>query len=131
MLATTRGRWLPVSDNRQLNDIVAMAKDIVPQGGSSLERAFLAITQLSPRPDNVFLVTDGLPTQGLNPPRGTTVSGRERLKLFESAVTRIPRGIPINVILLEMEGDPMAPSAFWQIALYTKGAFLSPARDWP
>ncbi|MEE2982617.1 MAG: VWA domain-containing protein [Pseudomonadota bacterium] len=131
VLATTRGRWLPVSDNRQLNDIVAMAKDIVPQGGSSLERAFLAITQLSPRPDNVFLVTDGLPTQGLNPPRGTTVSGRERLKLFESAVTRIPRGIPINVILLEMEGDPMAPSAFWQIALYTKGAFLSPARDWP
>lgn len=131
VLATTRGRWLPVSDNRQLNDIVAMTKDIVPQGGSSLERAFLAITQLSPRPDNVFLVTDGLPTQGLNPPRGTTVSGRERLKLFESAVTRIPRGIPINVILLEMEGDPMAPSAFWQIALYTKGAFLSPARDWP
>ena len=108
-----------------------MTKDIVPQGGSSLERAFLVITQLSPRPDNVFLVTDGLPTQGLKPPRGTTVSGRERLKLFESAVTRIPRGIPVNVILLEMEGDPMAPSAFWQIALYTKGAFLSPARDWP
>ena len=131
VLATTRGRWLSVSDNRQLNDAVAMTKDIVPQGGSSLERAFLVITQLSPRPDNIFLVTDGLPTQGLNPPRGTTVSGRERLKLFESAVTRIPRGIPVNVILLEMEGDPMAPSAFWQIALYTKGAFLSPARDWP
>jgi hypothetical protein len=131
VLPTTRGQWLPVSDNRQLNDMVAKTKEAVPEGGSSLERAFLVMSEMNPRPDNVYLITDGLPTQGINAPRGTTVSGGERLKLFESAVTRIPRGIPINVILLEMEGDPMAPSAFWQIALYTQGAFLSPARDWP
>jgi hypothetical protein len=131
VLADTRGRWLQVSDTRQLNDVVSKMKDTVPAGGSSLERALLVIDQMNPRPDNVYLITDGLPTQGLNPPRGTTVSGRDRLKHFESAVTRIPRGIPINVILLPMEGDPMAASAFWQIALYTQGAFLSPARDWP
>lgn len=130
-LAASRGRWLSVSDTRSLNDAVAATKDLVPSGGSSLERAFMVIDQLSPRPDNVYLITDGLPTQGLGTPRGTTVSGRDRLRLFESAVTRIPRGIPINVVLLPMEGDPMAPSAFWQIALYTRGAFLSPAHDWP
>lgn len=131
VLANARGRWLQVRDTRQLDDAMSKMKDIVPEGGSSLERAFLVLDQLSPRPDNVFIITDGLPTQGLKPPRSTTVSGRERLKLFESAVTRIPRGVPMNVILLPMEGDPMAASAFWQIALYTQGAFLSPARDWP
>lgn len=130
-LPATRSRWLSVSDSAKLNDAVAATKELVPGGGSSLERALMVIDQMSPRPDNVYLITDGLPTQGLSAPRSTTVSGRDRLRLFESAVTRIPRGIPINVILLPMEGDPMAPSAFWQIALYTQGAFLSPASDWP
>lgn len=131
VITNTRGRWLNARDTRQLNDAVSKMKEIVPGGGSSLERAFMVIDQLRPRPDNVYVITDGLPTQGLNPPRGTTVSGRKRLKHFESAVTRIPRGVPINAILLPMEGDPMAASAFWQIALYTEGAFLTPARDWP
>ena len=131
VVANTRGKWLQVRDTRQLNDAVATMKEIIPAGGSSLERAFLVISQLSPRPDNVYLITDGLPTQGLDPPRGTTVSGRDRLKHFDSAVTRLTRGVPVNVILLPMEGDPMAPTAFWQLALYTQGAFLSPARDWP
>jgi hypothetical protein len=37
----------------------------------------------------------------------------------------------VNVILLPMEGDPLAPGAFWTLARRTNGAFLSPARDWP
>ena len=131
VLANTRGRWLQVRDSRQLNDAVATMKDVVPGGGSSLERAFLVIGQLSPRPDNVFLITDGLPTQGLNPPKRTTVSGRQRLKHFESALEVLRLGVPMNVILLPMEGDPMAAAAFWQLAQVTHGAFLSPARDWP
>ncbi|MGR8918487.1 MAG: VWA domain-containing protein [Gammaproteobacteria bacterium] len=130
-LSGTRGRWLKVSDTAELNRAIDAVRTVVPEGGSSLERAFLAISQMKPRPDNVYLITDGLPTQGLKAPRGSTVTGRERLRLFEAAVERIPRGIPMNVILLPMEGDPMAPSAFWQIALYTQGSFLSPASDWP
>ena len=39
--------------------------------------------------------------------------------------------ILLNVILLPMEGDPMAPSAYWTLARRTRGSFLSPARDWP
>ncbi|MGE0483057.1 MAG: vWA domain-containing protein [Gammaproteobacteria bacterium] len=130
-LADTAGRWLAVSDGNRLNDAVAAVKARIPDGGSSLERAFMVMSELNPPPDNVYLITDGLPTQGLSPPRGTTVDGGARLRLFEQAVTRIPRGIPINVVLLPMEGDPMAPSAFWQIALYSQGSFLSPASDWP
>jgi len=130
-LPATRGRWLEVAEVDQLNDAVATLKQRVPAGGSSLERAFMVMSEMNPPPDNVYLITDGLPTQGLSPPASSTVNGRERLRLFEQAVTRIPRGIPVNVVLLPMEGDPMAPSAFWQIALYTEGAFLSPASDWP
>ena len=126
-----RGQWLSVSDVNQLNTVIETTRQLVPGGGSNLERAFMVIESMSPRPDNVFLITDGLPTQGLRKSSSSNVSGRDRLRLFETAVTRIPRGVPVNVILLPMEGDPMAPSAFWQIALYTKGAFLSPASDWP
>ena len=131
VLSETRGQWLAVSNIKQLNDTIDAVRQIVPAGGSSLERAFMAVAQLNPRPDNIYLITDGLPTQGLSAPRSSTVSGRERLRLFDAALTRLPRGIPVNVILLPMEGDPMAPSAFWQIALYTQGSFLSPASDWP
>ena len=91
----------------------------------------MVLGQMDPPPDNVYLVTDSLPTQGLDPPTGTTVSGEARQRLFEAAVKRIPSGIPINVILLPMEGDPMAPTAYWQIARITQGSFLSPSEDWP
>ncbi|MGB1885066.1 MAG: VWA domain-containing protein, partial [Gammaproteobacteria bacterium] len=131
ILPNKRGQWLSVSDVNQLNTVIETTRQLVPEGGSNLERAFMVIESMSPRPDNVFLITDGLPTQGLRKSGSSNVSGRDRLRLFETAVTRIPRGVPVNVILLPMEGDPMAPSAFWQIALYTKGAFLSPAIDWP
>jgi hypothetical protein len=131
VLSETRGQWLAVSNIKQLNDTIDAVRQIVPAGGSSLERAFIAVGQLNPRPDNIYLITDGLPTQGLSAPRSSTVSGRERLRLFNAALTRLPRGIPVNAILLPMEGDPMAAAAFWQIARYTQGSFLSPASDWP
>ncbi len=131
VLANTRGRWLKVRDTQQLNDAVGKMKELIPEGGSSLERAMLVVSQLSPRPDNVFLITDGLPTQGLNPPRGTTVSGLERREHYQTALTRLPRGVPVNVILLPMEGDPLAAAAYWQLARVTRGSLLSPARDWP
>jgi len=35
------------------------------------------------------------------------------------------------VILMPMEGDPSAPSAYWLAARRTGGAFMSPSKDWP
>jgi hypothetical protein len=107
-------------------------RNLVPSDGTSLENAFSIITQLNPRPDSIVLVTDGLPTQGASPPAlRKTVDGEQRLKLFERSLGKLPSGIPVNVILMPMEGDPMAPSAFWALTRKTKGIFLSPARDWP
>ncbi|PLW68359.1 vWA domain-containing protein [Pseudohalioglobus lutimaris] len=130
-LAGTEGKWLEVADQSQLEGVSAALRKIVPSGGTSLENAFIALQQLSPSPDNIFLITDGLPTQGTNPPRGTKVSGRERQKFYRDAVRQLPGGVPVNVILAPMEGDPMAASEFWQLAQVSQGSFLSPSKDWP
>lgn len=130
-LPDTAGRWLSVGDIEGLDRAMQAVRQRVPAGGTSLHAAFGVVRALAPPPDNVYLITDGLPTQGAGPPRGTTVSAAERLRLFESALDVLPRNVPVNVILLPMEGDPMAASALWQLAQITRGAFLAPARDWP
>jgi len=127
----TRGKWLEVADQAQLEEVSNTLHEIVPSGGTSLEKAFNALQTLSPSPDNIFLITDGLPTQGVNPPRGNKVSGKNRLKLYRQAVRALPKGVPVNIILAPMEGDPMAASEFWQLAQVSGGAFLSPSKDWP
>ncbi|MFT4562678.1 MAG: hypothetical protein ACI9BW_002425 [Gammaproteobacteria bacterium] len=127
----TKWKWLKANNYDEFNRNIDELKRAIPSGGSSLAKGLAAINRLSPKPDNIFLITDGLPTQGLSAPTGTTVSGQQRVRLFEDALSQIPRGIPINTILLPMEGDPLAAWAYWQIALQTRGAFLTPAKDWP
>jgi hypothetical protein len=131
VLADTEGKWLDVANQAQLSKISSTLRKTTPGGGTSLENAFLALQKLSPAPDNIFLITDGLPTQGTSPPRSTKVSGQERQKLYARAIKQLPGKVPVNIILLPMEGDPMAVSELWQLAQYTKGALLSPSRDWP
>jgi len=130
-LPGTDGKWLEVADQAQLANVGGALRKIIPQGGTSLENAFLALHKLSPPPDNIFLITDGLPTQGTVPPRGNKVSGQERQKLYGQAVRQLPGKIPVNIILAPMEGDPMAAAEFWQLAQYTRGSLLMPSRDWP
>jgi hypothetical protein len=128
----TEGGWLKVSDLVQLNGAVDAVRKTVPGGGTSLHQAFAAVRALSPRPDNIYIVTDGLPTQGLRPPRfGNKVSGRDRLALFHEAIDGLPPDVPVHTILLPMEGDPAAAHSFWGLAVATAGSFMAPARDWP
>jgi len=131
VLPDTGGKWLEVANQAQLEDISTELRRITPTGGTSLENAFLALQSLSPSPDNIFLITDGLPTQGTNPPRGSKVSGRDRQRFYRDAVKQLPANVPVNIILAPMEGDPMAASEFWQLAQVTRGSFMSPSRDWP
>ena len=60
-----------------------------------------------------------------------TVTAAQRMGFFREAIERLPRGVPVNTILQPMEGDPIAASAFWRLAVITNGAFMSPAPDWP
>jgi len=131
VLPDTEGQWLEVANQAQLESLSAQLRDIVPADGTSLENAFTYLQTLSPVPDNIFLITDGLPTQGASPPRGTTVSGNQRQRLYRQAVRQLPANVPVNIILAPMEGDPLAASEFWQLAQSTRGSFMSPASDWP
>ncbi|MFI2812440.1 MULTISPECIES: vWA domain-containing protein [Microbulbifer] len=130
-IAGTEDRWLNVDDRDQLDDAFKALDEVVPDGGTSLERVFNAVSAMSPLPDNIILITDGLPTQGMKRPRRNVVTGKERRKLFDRAVKALPGGIPVNVILAPMDGDPFAASEFWKLAMETDGSFLAPSRDWP
>ena len=130
-LPDTAGRWLDTADPENLAAAIAKVREIVPGGGTSLWQAFESLSALDPPPDNIFVVTDGLPTHGDTRPRGTTVSGKDRLKFFEKAVGLLPARVPINVVLFPMEGDADAASAFWKLAIASRGSYLAPSRDWP
>ncbi len=127
----TDRKWLDIGDGTALNEAVEALKTVVPGGGTSLHAAYGVVGRLSPRPDNIYLIVDGLPTQGKDPPRKKTVSGRERLRHFDKALDVLPAGIPVNIIMLPMEGDPRAASEFWKLAMATEGSFMAPAKDWP
>ena len=127
----TAGSWLQASSRKDVDAAIRALHQVVPGDGTSLYHAMAVAAKLSPRPDNILLLTDGLPTQGRSKPGGTTVSADERLKHFEAAAGVLPSGIPVNTVLLPMEGDAYAAAAFWKLAQDTRGSFLTPARDWP
>jgi hypothetical protein len=131
VLPGTEGQWLEVADTGQLDQVMGELEATIPVNGTNLETLFNAIANLSPQPDNVYLITDGLPTLGSRAPSGGTISGRDRERLFEAAVRELPAGIPVNIIMQPLEGDPMAASLYWQLAISTGGSFLNPAADWP
>jgi hypothetical protein len=131
VLPGTEGKWLEVANQAQLADVGSALRKLTPGGGTSLENAFVALHKLSPPPDNIFLITDGLPTQGASPPRGNKVSGPQRQRLYAQAIRQLPGKVPVNIILAPMEGDPMAASELWQLAQFTQGSLLMPSRDWP
>lgn len=126
-----KGKWIATTDNNNINRMLAALHKTIPQGGTSLYNAFAAASRMKPRPDNILLLTDGLPTQGEKKASRNTISGDERLKLFQQATRVLPRAVPVNTILFPMEGDPMAAVSFWKLAIETGGSFLTPARDWP
>jgi hypothetical protein len=130
LLKGSQGTWLDAGNVEQLNQTVDNLRSVVPQKGTSLLNAFSALQAIKPAPDNIFLLTDGLPTMGSGKPWIKRVSSQKRLSLFNEAVRKIPRA-PVNIILFPMEGDPLAADAFWRLAKDTHGSFFSPSKDWP
>ncbi|BFM08093.1 hypothetical protein [Halioxenophilus aromaticivorans] len=123
--------WLKVSDKAQLERVVDNLRQLTPENGTNLYQSLTALAGLDPIPDNIFIITDGLPTLGRKAPKKNTITGPDRLKLFNEAVDLFPKGVPVNTILLPLEGDVMAAPAYWQLAQLTQGAFLTPSKDWP
>lgn len=131
LIEGTDGQWLTASDGSRLTEAVENLRNMVPSGGTSLHAAMRALDSLSPRPDNVYLLVDGLPTMGENPPNRQFVTGAERMQHFNRAMRITPRGVPFNVLLYALEGDPMSAPAYWTLALESGGSMMAPSEDWP
>jgi hypothetical protein len=131
VLPETNGTWLDAGKRDDLDRAIAALRQTVPRNGTNLYAGLRAIGELRPAPDNVILLVDGLPTLGAKAPRKGTISGDKRLKLFEQALRELRSGVPVNVIMYPMEGDPMAASAYWNLAVVTGGSYMSPSQDWP
>ena len=131
VLSESAGQWVPATDNKMVGKMMMSMHEQLPEGGTSLANSFKAADSIRPRPDNILLITDGLPTRGTEKLSNKTVSGIQRLKYFDRAVKALPADIPVNTILFPMEGDPMAAVMFWKLAVDTNGSFLTPTKDWP
>ncbi|NNF51344.1 MAG: VWA domain-containing protein [Gammaproteobacteria bacterium] len=127
----TEGRWLDAGDGTSLEEAVVSLKQVVPSQGTRLHSAWDAVRSLQPLPDNIYIIVDGLPTMGENIARGGKVSGRDRVRHMDRSLRSLPSGIPVNIIMFPMEGDPMAAPSYWQLAQATGGSFMSPSEDWP
>lgn len=138
--------WKPGRDAAALEAVLRALDEIVPAGATNLHAGLKAL--YAQRPTNVYVVTDGLPTQGasgyksLNPFAACsalwggagTISGDCRRALFRHTVneTRPPAGLSsVNVVLLPIEGDPEAAVEYWLWTAASGGLLITPADTWP
>ncbi|HEY0766501.1 MAG TPA: VWA domain-containing protein [Steroidobacteraceae bacterium] len=125
------GAWLEGADAAARARGMQALEALVPANGTSLYNAFAAARTLNPLPDQIVLITDGLPTQGKTQGLRRYVNSAERMRLFDEAVSQLPEHVPIDCVLLPMQGDLQAAHRFWHLARVTDGTLLMPAKDWP
>jgi len=131
-VAGSDGSWITANDGGDFDAALAGLRAVVPGSGTSLIKAFQAARAMKPVPDNIFLITDGLPTQGASAPaEPEAIRADRRANFLRQSIAELPSNVPVNVILLPMEGDPEAAIRFWDLAIRTRGSFLAPAKDWP
>ncbi len=138
--------WKPSRTTAALEQMLRDLDAIVPSGPTNLHAGLDALYAL--QPTAVYLVTDGLPTQGtattgfrkFNPlsacgsllGRSNTVSGVCRTALFRSAISAAAApDVRRNVILLPIEGDPEAAYEYWSWTAQSGGMLMTPADGWP
>ncbi|MBL4613480.1 MAG: hypothetical protein JKY27_01200 [Magnetovibrio sp.] len=137
--------WKSGSDAKALSSIIRDLNILTPNGPTNLQQGLDTLAPLGAT--NVYVITDGLPTDGnsnyrsLNPfsscssllSKATTISGECRVKLFRQTIAEsAPKnGAVVNVVLLPIEGDPEAAPEYWNWAAVTGGLLISPAANWP
>ena len=127
----SEGVWLKADVSTQIDEAIRVLRRTPPENGTNMLKAFEVVNSLSPRPDNVILLVDGLPTLETDDDDRKTVNGRERLNMHIRATRALPSGIPVNVFLYPLEGDYEAPFQYWVLAYRSGGSFISVSRDWP
>ena len=145
----TESQWLKSSDVNSINSVLKKVNLLRPTGGTNLEKALIFVKSLEPKPDALYLITDGLPTIGEEVERFSsdflekcfrskqrkknTISSNCRHQLFQKAKKGFLSGrkIRTSTILLPLEGDPRAASDYWNLSIQSGGLLISPSSDWP
>jgi hypothetical protein len=92
LLAGSAGQWLAVDDDAQRGKVLEALGTLTPADGTSLVNALKPIREMQSPPEQVVLITDGLPTRGASPPAlRRTIDASGRVKLFDEAVRGINR----------------------------------------
>lgn len=131
LVKDTVGGWIDGADPAALARNIHALNEVIPRDGTSLYNAFAASRTLNPLPDQILLITDGLPTQGKTPGARKYVSPGTRMRLFDDSIAQLPERVPVDTILLPMDGDVQAAHRFWDLARLTDGTLLMPSKDWP
>jgi len=131
LLPDSAGKWHDSGDAKTLAANVEALRALTPADGTSLLNAFTAIRSLNPLPDQIILITDGLPTQGKSPGIRRYIDANGRARLFDDAIGALPDKVPVDIVLLPMKGDLPAAHRFWRLARLTGGVLLMPSKDWP
>ena len=127
----SEGTWLKADDATQLDAAIRELRRTPPENGTNTRAAFEIAASLSPRPDNIILLVDSLPTMMESTTNRRMVTGRDRLSMHGRSIRALPSGIPVNILLFPMEGDYDAAIAYWTLAYGTGGSFMAVSRDWP
>jgi len=125
------GVWLKADDSTQLDEAIRVLRRTVPENGTNMKAAWEVVSRLSPRPDNIVLLADGLPTMDELTTNKKTVNGRDRRNMHTRALRELPSGIPVNIFLYPLEGDYEAPFLYWVLAYQTGGSLIAVSKDWP
>ena len=129
----------PVPATSALRQIAAEIDTVIPDGGTNLLVGMQTLLAANPNVTDIYLITDGLPTlgEGLGLrcrnfiSRQRSISSACRQELLLETIKRVPGNYRMNIILLPLEGDPFAPSMYWEWANATQGRFLAPSQEWP
>ncbi len=136
--------WHNGKDAEAVKMLFLEIEKLVPTGATNLQAGLNKLNELRPKVTDVYLITDGLPTQGVSRPsrlgkcrsffgKSNNISGACREKLFRQTLkdSAPDNGEKVNVLLLPLEGDPMAAPNFWRWAAATGGLMMTPATGWP
>ena len=139
--------WKKGADPKDAATVLSDIKQVVPEGGTNLHAAVALMRSAAAGFSNIYLVTDGLPTQGRTgrikaissffsgcasiTGNAQKISGKCRVKLLNDIVKSYKERAPVNVILLALEGDSYAAGAFWQWTAKSDGLLISPESSWP
>ena len=127
----SEGVWLKADDATQLDEAMRVLRRTAPEGGTNLKAAMNIVLSMTPPPDNIILLVDGLPTMDGPTSNRRTVSGQQRTRLFTNALRELPSNIPVNIFLYPLEGDFEAPFLYWLLAYRSGGSLISVSKDWP